>query len=401
MSELNKSESPAVDCWPCGTPKQKPVVENTSVTSAPKEPAATNTTTVRSASLYPCGGTRTQEFHLSQSPVQTIDRRTLLIGTGTTLAAVAGFKTWQHLTEPKAEVFVARHQRYDGPLQTTIRDGLLASGFQPEQIRGKRVLLKPNLVEPVKSSPQMTTNPAVVVAAAEVFLGWGAEVTIGEGPGHVRDTEHALYESGMADAIDDLRVPFADINYEETIWVENRGRVSDLPGFHFPKTVVEADLIVSMPKLKTHHWMGFTAAMKNLYGVIPGIRYGWPKNVLHFNGIPETIFDINASVPRTIGIIDGIECMEGDGPILGTSKQMGLILIGTNPAALDATAARIMGLVPEKVPYLILANNRLGPVADRQITQRGERWEPLVNPFQVLDEPHLRMLVSKGTPLIT
>ena len=79
-----------------------------------------------------------------------------------------------------------------------------------------------------------------------------------------------------------------------------------------------------MPKMKTHHWVGVTASMKNMYGVIPGIKYGWPKNVLHFNGIPETVFDINHTIPKTIAIVDGIYCMEGDGPIMGTKKHMGL-----------------------------------------------------------------------------
>jgi uncharacterized protein (DUF362 family) len=153
--------------------------------------------------------------------------------------------------------------------------------------------------------------------------------------------------------------------------------------------------------MKTHHWVGFTASLKNFYGVIPGIRYGWPKNVLHHNGIPETIFDINASIPRAIGIVDGIECMEGDGPILGTAKPMGLLLMGTNLTALDATVARIMGLKPELVSYLRLFADKFGPVADNLIDQRGEDWRPLVNPFKVLDEPHLRELTTHKAQLIT
>ncbi|MGC4006460.1 MAG: DUF362 domain-containing protein [Pirellulales bacterium] len=301
----------------------------------------------------------------------------------------------------RAEVFVAKNQRYDGDLVRTMRDGLLAVGFDPAAVRGKRVLLKPNLVEPSRLSPQMTTNPAIVVAAAEVFLGWGASVKVGEGPGHVRDTENALYEARMMDALDDARLQFVDLNYEETAWIENRGNTSKLAGFHFPRNVVEADLLVSLPKLKTHHWVGFTASMKNLYGVIPGIRYGWPKNVLHYNGIPQTILDINASLPKTIGIIDAIDCMEGDGPILGSLKHMGLVLIGLNPTALDATAARIMGLIPERVSYLELAAQRLGSIASRHIEQRGEAWRPLVSPFSILDEPHLRNLKYKPGELVT
>jgi uncharacterized protein (DUF362 family) len=164
--------------------------------------------------------------------------------------------------------------------------------------------------------------------------------------------------------------------------------------------VVEADLIVSLPKMKTHHWVGMTASMKNLYGVIPGIKYGWPKNVLHHAGIPETVFDINASLPKTITVVDGIDCMEGDGPILGSCKHMGLLAMGTSLPAVDATLCRIMGIAPERISYLQLAANRLGPIANRFVRQQGERWESVASPFQILDKPHLRGLRAEmGEPV--
>ena len=84
------------------------------------------------------------------------------------------------------------------------------------------MLLKPNLVEPTRQSPQMTTHPAVVVAAAEVFRGWGATVIVGEGPGHMRDTEMALVESGMQEALDDAGLEFADLNYSDVGLGEER-----------------------------------------------------------------------------------------------------------------------------------------------------------------------------------
>lgn len=289
-------------------------------------------------------------------------------------------------------VFVAKGQRYDGGLTQTIRDGLVAVGVNGPQLAGKRVLLKPNLVEPSRERPHMTTHPAMILAAAEVFRGWGAEVTVGEGPGHVRDTEAALVDSGVGEALDDAGLPFADLNYERVAWRRNRGRFSKLPGLWLPESVVSADLVVSMPKMKTHHWVGLTAAMKNFYGVIPGIKYGWPKNVLHHNGIPETVTDINATLPRVVGIVDAIDCMEGDGPILGSRKHMGLVAVGADLVALDATIARIMGLAPERIGYLRLASRRLGEIDDHRIEQRGEAWRPLVDPFQILDEPYLQGL---------
>jgi uncharacterized protein (DUF362 family) len=320
------------------------------------------------------------------------DRRALLVATGAAVAGVIGLPFLKRAFTTKQPVFIARNQCYDGPLQKTIEDGLLATGFNPQQFRGKRVLLKPNLVEPIRTSPQMTTNPVVVLAAAEVFRNWGANVSVGEGPGHVRDTEMALVEGGMQAALDDGRLPFADLNYEQVAWTANRGGASRLAGFYFPRSVLDADFIVSMPKMKTHHWVGMTASMKNLYGTIPGVVYGWPKNVLHHAGIPETVYDINASLPRSLAIIDGIMCMEGDGPIMGSAKPMGLILIGPNCPAVDATVARIMGFQPGNIGYLALADGRLGPISDSRIEQRGEHWQDLVKPFHIIDAPHLRKL---------
>jgi uncharacterized protein (DUF362 family) len=320
-----------------------------------------------------------------------LDRRALLVGAGAVTAGVLAYPLVRDALVTPRPVFLARHQRYDGPLTQTIRDGLLAVGFDPAAIRGRRVLLKPNLVEPSKARPHMTTHPAVVVAAADVFRGWGALVAVGEAPGHVRDSQMALFESSLGAALDSERLEFADLNYDDLAWTDNAGRASRLSQICFPRTVATADLIVSLPKLKTHHWVGMTAAMKNMYGVLPGIVYGWPKNVLHHAGIPQTVVDINASLPRTIAIVDAIDCMEGDGPILGSPKSLGLIAVGLNPTAVDATCARVIGLEPRRISYLKLAQ-RLGPLDARHIPQRGESWESVASPFQILDVPHLQEL---------
>lgn len=303
--------------------------------------------------------------------MQQPSRRALLALGGGALVCVAGAKAFQWATRPHAEVFIARNQKYDLGLEKTIQDGLIASGYQPKQFLGKRVLLKPNLVEPSREIPHMTTHPAVIIAASEVFRRWGASVTVGEAPGHVRDTEMALIESGVGEALRSAKLEFADLNYQQVGWRRNRSRFSPLSGIFFPQSVLEADYIVSMPKLKTHHWVGLTCSMKNFYGVLPGIKYGWPKNVLHHNGIPQTVADINASLSNSLTIVDGIDCMEGDGPILGSLKRMGLVLIGSNLPAVDATAARIIGLRPERISYLQLVADNLGPWGE---DFRWRRW---------------------------
>jgi uncharacterized protein (DUF362 family) len=149
-----------------------------------------------------------------------------------------------------------------------------------------------------------------------------------------------------------------------------------------------------MPKLKTHHWTGVTCAMKNLFGVMPGIVYGWPKNVLHYAGIAESILDINATVRPALAIVDGIVGMEGDGPIMGTPKAVGCVVMGRNSAAVDATCTRIMGLNPHGVPYLTKASGRLGPIHEHNISQLGENVARFRSRFSILDEPHLRAVAA-------
>ena len=341
---------------------------------------------------------------INTRPKKEVSRRGLLFSAGVTFAAAIGVGWLERHSGTHGNVFIAKNQRYDGSLVATIRDGLRLTGIDTKLLKGKRVLLKPNLVEPTRAIPHMTTHPAVIIAAAEVFRSLGASVTVGEAPGHVRDTEMALIESGVAEALENENLPFADLNYQDVGWTENRGNCSPLKGIYFPQSVLESDLIVSLPKMKTHHWVGMTASMKNMYGVLPGIKYGWPKNVLHHAGIPQTVVDINASLPSLITIVDGIDCMEGDGPILGSKKHMGLILVGNNLQAVDATMARIMGLNPLKISYLRMSGDRrfgtvLGPLKERKIHQRGESWKSVASPFQVLK--HLDGLRAGGGPLVT
>ena len=105
---------------------------------------------------------------------------------------------------------------------------------------------------------------------------------------------------------------------------------------------------------------------------LPGIAYGWPKNVLHQKGIQNSIIDINATVPFDLAIVDGVVGMEGDGPIRGTPRPTNVLVMGTSLPAVDATCARIMGLNVGAVDYLLAASRRgLGPIRAEHVEQRG------------------------------
>ena len=113
-----------------------------------------------------------------------------------------------------------------------------------------------------------------------------------------------------------------------------------------PASILAADFVVSMPKVKTHHLVGVTLSLKNMFGAIPGPVYGWPKNVLHWKGIDRSILDINSTVPAHFVIADGIVAMEGDGPLHGTARDLGRIVMSDDPVAADFTCARLMGFDP-------------------------------------------------------
>jgi uncharacterized protein (DUF362 family) len=282
---------------------------------------------------------------------------------------------------------------YDARLADRVYEGLLALGMDRSEVRDKRVLLKPNLVETAVGRPHVNTHPALVVAAAEALRRLdAAEVIVAEGQGHRRDSRLVLEESGMGRALAEANLPFVDLNHDDVERVANAGKWTSLKELLLPRTLRSADMVVSMPKLKTHHWAGVTCAMKNLFGVMPGIVYGWPKNVLHWEGIPKSILDINATVKPHLSIVDGIVGMDGDGPIMGDPKAMNVIVIGRNAPAVDATCVRLMGLNPYGVTYLTEAGGRLGPIHEHNITQKGEPIQPLRNQFQLLDLPHLALV---------
>jgi uncharacterized protein (DUF362 family) len=283
---------------------------------------------------------------------------------------------------PPSTVAIRRASNYQADLTELISETLREFGVA---VRGKSVLLKPNFVEPDPHGV-INTHPAVVSAARESFLRLGAsEVTVGEGPGHERDTEAILETIGLRDYLGQLPGVFVDLNLDDVAPIALRSRASSLREVYFPKTVLNADFVVSMPKLKTHHWVGATLSLKNMFGIVPGSCYGWPKNALHWAGITQAILDINGTVRPDFAIVDGIVGMEGNGPIQGAAKPCGILVMGDDPVAVDATCARVMGLVPERIDYLRKAGTLLGHLSTDKIRQLGESIASVRTPFTVLD----------------
>jgi len=271
---------------------------------------------------------------------------------------------------------------YDADFGDLIGRGLRDLGVS---VQGRRVLLKPNMVE-YEPGTAINTNPLVVAGAIAAFQRAGAaEVIVAEGPGHRRDTEYLLTRTGLHDHLCDHGVRFVDLNEDDVEYVPLRSNFTKLDRLALPVSVLRSDFVVSMPKLKTHHWAGMTAAMKNFFGTVPGAVYGWPKNVLHMHGIHNSILDLNATIQPRLAIVDAVTAMEGDGPIMGRPRHTGFIAMSQDVVAADATCCRVIGLDPERLPYLAEARHFLGNIDPHRIEQRGERIDRYAAEFDVVD----------------
>ena len=285
--------------------------------------------------------------------------------------------------KPRSRVAILHEASYYGPLDRALAEGLGLFGLN---LRGKTVLVKPNLVEYIPGA-EVNTNPRLVGAATAAFLALGAKsVVVAEGPGHQRDTQLVFEETGLATELRERRIGFVDLNRDEIVERPLETHFASLDHLCLPRSVLAADFVVSMPKVKTHHWAGVTLSMKNLFGVVPGIAYGWPKNVLHWKGIDRSILDINAAVPAHFVIADGIVGMEGNGPLHGAARGLGRIVLADDPVAADFTCARLMGLNPWRVPHLAQAAEFLGNGAPERIIQLAEQLPRTVQPFELLPE---------------
>jgi uncharacterized protein (DUF362 family) len=288
----------------------------------------------------------------------------------------------------RPRVSVVRAPSYSADLEALIRRILIEHEVN---VAGKRVLLKPNLVEFSSHAP-INTHPIFIAAVREAFCALGAsEVRIAEGPGHRRMTLDMASAAGYFANIPAFEKLFTDLNLDDVSEVRLNRPFSTLSKIYLPHTVLGCDLLVSLAKMKTHHWTGATLSMKNLFGVVPGGIYGWPKNLLHWAGIDECIADLHYIFPRQFCLVDGIEAMEGNGPILGTRKLVGVIAAGAHPPSVDATCCRIMRIDPQKIRYLKLTEGRSGWTTN-SIRQIGESINAVQTHFALIpDLEHLRL----------
>ena len=256
---------------------------------------------------------------------------------------------------PRSDVAISRSPDYGTGLARALEEGWGLSGIPASRVRGRRVVLKPNLVA-VDARGPATTDARFVGAAIALFKDLGArEVVVAEGAAFETDAQTVVARTGLGPVLAEHGSRFVDLNHDDLIETRLKGGFSGIESLFLPRTVVEADFFVSLPKMKAHHWAGVSLSMKNLFGVVPGSRYGWPKNILHWHGIPLSILALYATIRPDLALVDGVVGMEGDGPIFGDPRPSGVVVMGTDGPAVDATCCRVMGIDPATPDHVRLA----------------------------------------------
>jgi uncharacterized protein (DUF362 family)/Pyruvate/2-oxoacid:ferredoxin oxidoreductase delta subunit len=263
-------------------------------------------------------------------------------------------------------------ETYDDEAVRRALKGVLAplGGLERFVEPGMRVLLKPNLLAATPPEEAVTTHPAVVRAVAEMVQAAGGRVMIGDSSaGPVEHAPEVWRATGLAQAAEGMGLSMTP--FEGVTWKRLDGR-----DYLIARPVFEADLVINLPKLKTHLFTRYTGAVKNLFGTIPGTR----KRELHYQapGVTEfsrLLVDLLALIRPGLTIMDGVLGMEGNGPgIGGTPRAYDCLLASPDPVALDAVVAAALGYRTGEVVHLAQAHRRgLGMGARDRIRVAGEK----------------------------
>lgn len=243
-----------------------------------------------------------------------------------------------------------------------------------------RVLLKPNLLSARRPEDAVTTHPAIVEAIGRIAVAKGCEVALGDSPpfaGLNPDRYLRLCETtGMAIAARALGIPIIRFEEHSSSIPHPEGRF--YKSFEIARAALDADVVVNIPKLKTHGLTAFSGAIKNMFGCIPGVR----KGLFHVQAaesreaFAQMLVDLLGAIKPSVNVMDAVVAMEGEGPNAGRPRQVGVVLASSDPVALDAVACAIVGFDPVSIDTTRLAAEQGLGVADlSRIQNRGERIE--------------------------
>ncbi|MGM0508785.1 MAG: DUF362 domain-containing protein [Fusobacteriota bacterium] len=272
-----------------------------------------------------------------------------------------------------SKVALLKCDEYDfKTIYNKIKEGLdIIGGI--DFVQGKKVLLKPNLLAPSSPEKAVTTHPVLLKAVIRLIKEAGGTVLVGDSPG-IGSQSNIYGVTGIEKVVQEEGAKLA--NFKDKIEVENpNGKI--MKKFTLAKVYEEVDYIISLPKLKTHGMTYYTGAIKNLFGMIPGLlkpkfHYKFPEK----NNFGDMLADLNLLLKPKMAIMDAIIAMEGNGPRNGDPKKVGAILISKDLVALDSVACNLIGLNPKDISPIQKSYERgLGQIKD--ITVEPETIEEL------------------------
>jgi len=274
---------------------------------------------------------------------------------------------------PKVALIRCESYQYEDVRRAVVRGLGLIGGAEKFVKQGQRLLLKPNLLIGEAPEKCVTTHPSVFRAVAEIIKETGAAVSYGDSPA-IGSTSSAARKCGIRTVAEDLGIPEADFKTPVDVFFEKGVQNKK---FILAKAVLGNDVIVSLPKLKTHAFEKFTGCVKNQFGFVPGVRKGEYHiklpNPLQF---AQMLVDLNNYVKPALYVMDGIWAMEGNGPRGGTPRKMNLLLFSSDPIALDATVCRIIDVDPEHVPTITMGHKSgSGTYMEKEIELVGDNLD--------------------------
>lgn len=225
--------------------------------------------------------------------------------------------------------------------------------------KGERVLLKTNLLNPSDPAKAVVTHPKVIHALAKTILNLGGVPYIGDSPSgqFTKGRLNKTYtKSGLTAVAKDLGI---DLNFDTgvtTIDIPNGRKLKKTPVCNY---VLNADKIIAIPKIKTHSYMILTLATKIMYGIIPGLtKAKYHSLYIRRTAFADMLLDVLSIKKPDLIVMDGITCMEGDGPSGGTPVQLGILLAAENAVTMDLAVCEILGIEPIRIPTLRRAKFR-------------------------------------------
>ncbi|KYH38264.1 MAG: hypothetical protein AYL28_004300 [Candidatus Bathyarchaeota archaeon B23] len=239
--------------------------------------------------------------------------------------------------------------------------------------RGCRAVLKPNICYPKNPYGMVITDFRVIEAVIRLLQGETDDIVVVESDSISGTADRRAERSGLLDLLSSLGVEFMNLSRDEG----EVHRVNDIE-IRLPKTVLEADYFVNLPKMKTSGPTLVTLSIKNLFG----LPMRGDKKKLHPH-LDEILPYLARVIRHDLIVVDAITAMEGNGPVIGTPKEMDLIIAGRNPLEVDVLCANMMGINPKEVGHLVRAYELgLGEIDVGTLEVVGEDWRSLVTPFE-------------------